>query len=63
MPEQAGTELLERTVRRGKVFGQYCLNDDVMNQSDEKSVRKVMTEVFETIVAVEPGRWEKGSSV
>ena len=56
--EQAETELLDRTVRRGKVYGQWCLNDDVMRESEEQSVRKVMNEVFETLWPVR-GRWEK----
>ncbi|KAI0017544.1 hypothetical protein F4780DRAFT_754921 [Xylariomycetidae sp. FL0641] len=31
--EQAREELLERTIHQGKVFGQWCLNDDVMTES------------------------------
>ncbi|KAI0834487.1 hypothetical protein F5Y06DRAFT_289777 [Hypoxylon sp. FL0890] len=59
--EQAETELLERTIRKGKVFGQWCLNDDVMTESAEQvgRVRDVMAQVFEGLWPGR-GRWEKG---
>ncbi|XDG00429.1 hypothetical protein ABKA04_000044 [Annulohypoxylon sp. FPYF3050] len=58
--EQAETELLERTIRRGKVFGQWCLNDDVMTESAQEvgRVREVMAQVFEDLWPGR-GRWEK----
>ncbi|KAI2636271.1 hypothetical protein GGS26DRAFT_581180 [Hypomontagnella submonticulosa] len=59
--EQAEAELLDRGVRRGKEFGQWCLNDDVMTESPEEvgRVRGVMAEVFERLWP-ERGRFEKG---
>ncbi|KAL7625974.1 hypothetical protein AAE478_002743 [Parahypoxylon ruwenzoriense] len=62
--EQAETELLERTIRKGKVFGQWCLNDDVMTDSAAQvgRVREVMTQVFESLWPGR-GRWEKEESV
>ncbi|KAI5860616.1 hypothetical protein GGS23DRAFT_606865 [Durotheca rogersii] len=61
--EQAEAELLERAVRRGRVFGQWCLNDDVMTESAEQvgRVRDVMAQVFETLWPAR-GRWEKEGS-
>ncbi|KAI2609173.1 hypothetical protein GGR54DRAFT_643662 [Hypoxylon sp. NC1633] len=58
--EQAEMELLERTIWKGKVFGQWCLNDDVMTESSEQvsRVRDVMSQVFEGLWP-ERGRWEK----
>ncbi|KAI0148363.1 hypothetical protein GGR57DRAFT_238634 [Xylariaceae sp. FL1272] len=49
--EQAETELLERTVKKGKAFGQWCLNDDVMTESAEEvgQVKDVMKQVFESL--------------
>ncbi|CAJ2506806.1 Uu.00g079920.m01.CDS01 [Anthostomella pinea] len=58
--EQAETELLERTIRKDKVFGQWCLNDDVMteNASQVGRVKEVMGQVFETLWP-KRGTWEK----
>ncbi|KAK6949779.1 hypothetical protein Daesc_008100 [Daldinia eschscholtzii] len=58
--EQAETELLERTIRRGKEYGQWCLNDDVMTESAEQvgHVRDVIAEVFESLWPLK-GRWER----
>lgn len=58
--EQAETELLERTIRKGRTFGQWCLNDDVMTESAEQvgRVRDVMAQVFEGLWPGK-GRWEK----
>lgn len=58
--EQAETELLQRTIRKGKVFGQWCLNDDVMTESAQQvgRVRDVMSQVFEGLWPGR-GRWEK----
>lgn len=58
--EQAETELLDRTIKHGRAYGQYCLNDDVMTE-DEEQVSKVahtMTTLFEELWP-EKGRWEK----
>lgn len=58
--EQAETELLDRTIKQGRPYGQYCLNDDVMTE-DEGQVAKVgqtMTAVFEKLWP-QKGRWEK----
>ncbi|KAI1393178.1 uncharacterized protein F4822DRAFT_435577 [Hypoxylon trugodes] len=59
--EQAEMELLERTTRRGKTFGQWCLNDDVMTESAQEvgRVRDVINQVFESLWPGR-GRWEKG---
>lgn len=61
--EQAEIELLERTIRKGKVYGQWCLNDDVMTESAEQvgRVREVMAQVFEGLWPGR-GRWEKEGS-
>jgi hypothetical protein len=58
--EQARTELLERTIRPGRTYGQWCLNDDVMTESAEEvgRVKDVMRTVFETLWP-EKGRWER----
>ncbi|KAI0378705.1 hypothetical protein F5Y04DRAFT_272414 [Hypomontagnella monticulosa] len=58
--EQAEAELLDRGVRQGKTFGQWCLNDDVMTESPEEvsRVRGVMAEVFESLWP-KRGRFEK----
>ena len=58
--EQAQWELLDRTVKQGKAYGQYCLNDDVMTE-DEEQVNKVqdtMEALFERLWP-RRGRWEK----
>ncbi|KAI0004852.1 hypothetical protein F4779DRAFT_630244 [Xylariaceae sp. FL0662B] len=61
--EQAETELLERTIRKGKSYGQWCLNDDVMTESEEEvgKIRDVMSQVFEGLWP-DRGRWEKEDS-
>ncbi|KAI0597601.1 hypothetical protein F4775DRAFT_559867 [Biscogniauxia sp. FL1348] len=58
--EQAETELLDRAIRKGKVFGQWCLNDDVMteNATQVEKVKDVMRQVFEALWPGR-GRWEK----
>ncbi|ORY62577.1 uncharacterized protein BCR38DRAFT_439116 [Pseudomassariella vexata] len=58
--EQAEIELLERTIERGKVYGQWCLNDDVMTESEEQvsKVKEVMSRVFERLWP-QRGRWER----
>ncbi|KAH9883548.1 hypothetical protein F4778DRAFT_775152 [Xylariomycetidae sp. FL2044] len=58
--EQAETELLERTIRKGKVYGQWCLNDDVMteNAAQVDKVRNIMSQVFEGLWPGK-GKWEK----
>ncbi|KAI1846227.1 hypothetical protein JX265_010604 [Neoarthrinium moseri] len=58
--EQAQMELLDRTIRQGKTYGQWCLNDDVMTESAEQvgRVQDVMKTVFKTLWP-EKGRWEK----
>ncbi|KAH7029472.1 uncharacterized protein B0I36DRAFT_245594 [Microdochium trichocladiopsis] len=58
--EQAERELLERGVRMGRKFGQWCLNDDVMTTDDGEvgKVKDVMGRVFEELWPV-PSRWEK----
>ncbi|KXJ90533.1 hypothetical protein Micbo1qcDRAFT_226525 [Microdochium bolleyi] len=58
--EQAERELLERNVRMGRRFGQWCLNDDVMTDDagEVGKVKEVMGRVFEELW---PGRspWER----
>lgn len=57
--EQAETELLERTLKRDKHVGQWCLNDDVMTE-DEAAISKVndvIQTVFKTLFPAK-GRWE-----
>ncbi|KAI0120620.1 hypothetical protein BJ170DRAFT_589031 [Xylariales sp. AK1849] len=58
--EQAQTELLERTILKGKVYGQWCLNDDVMTESQEQvgEIKNIMKSVFETLWPGR-GRWER----
>ncbi|KAI1496231.1 hypothetical protein F5X99DRAFT_422292 [Biscogniauxia marginata] len=58
--EQAETELLQRAVQKGKAFGQWCLNDDVMteNSAQVDKVKNVMGQVFEALWPGR-GRWEK----
>ncbi|KAI1085358.1 hypothetical protein F5B20DRAFT_132 [Whalleya microplaca] len=58
--EQAETELLERTIQKGKSYGQWCLNDDVMTESEDEvgKVRDVISQVFESLWP-DKGRWEK----
>lgn len=58
--EQAEMELLERTIGRGKMYGQWCLNDDVMTESEElvRKVKDVMKRVFETLWP-DRCRWER----
>ena len=60
--EQAETELLERTIKQGKAYGQYCLNDDVMTEDEEQvsKVAQTMTALFEELWP-EKGRWERGT--
>ncbi|KAH6647864.1 hypothetical protein BKA67DRAFT_523271 [Truncatella angustata] len=49
--EQAEQELLERTIKQGEIFGQWCLNDDVMTESEVQvaRIRSVMHNIFETL--------------
>ncbi|KAK6080881.1 hypothetical protein SCUP234_04979 [Seiridium cupressi] len=58
--EQAQMELLERTIRQGEIFGQWCLNDDVMTESPEQvgRIRDVMKTIFETLWP-KKGQWER----
>jgi hypothetical protein len=58
--EQAQMELLERTIKQGEIFGQWCLNDDVMTESPEqvRRIRDVMKTIFETLWP-KTGSWEK----
>ncbi|KAI4594104.1 Xanthine phosphoribosyltransferase 1 [Pestalotiopsis sp. 9143b] len=58
--EQAQMELLERTIKQGEIFGQWCLNDDVMTESPEQvtRVKNVMKTIFETLWP-KKGHWEK----
>lgn len=58
--EQAERELLDRGVRMGKKYGQWCLNDDVMttDEAEVGEVKDVMGRVFEELWPV-PSRWEK----
>ncbi|KAH8900303.1 hypothetical protein GQ53DRAFT_776955 [Thozetella sp. PMI_491] len=56
--EQAQAELLERAVLRGEKFGQWCLNDDVMDEAEESQVRAVISEVFQKLWP-KRGRWER----
>ncbi|KAI0156692.1 hypothetical protein GGR52DRAFT_583010 [Hypoxylon sp. FL1284] len=57
---QAEADLLDRVVRRGKSFAQWCLNDDVMTESAEQvgRVRDVMMQVFERLWP-RRSRWER----
>lgn len=58
--EQARAELLDRTIRPGRAFGQWCLNDDVMTDSPEEvgAVRAVMGSVFDALWP-DRARWER----
>ncbi|RYP89239.1 hypothetical protein DL769_000144 [Monosporascus sp. CRB-8-3] len=61
--DQARMELLDRTVKAGKKYGQYCLNDDVMIEDEEEvsRVKEIMTAVFDELWP-ERGRWEKNDA-
>ena len=58
--EQAQWELLDRTVKQGKAYGQYCLNDDVMTEDEDQvsRVQDTMKALFEQLWP-RRGRWEK----
>ena len=58
--EQAQWELLDRTVKQGKAYGQYCLNDDVMTEDEEQvsKVQDTMQALFEQLWP-RIGRWER----
>lgn len=58
--EQAQMELLERTIKQGEIFGQWCLNDDVMTESPEQvgRIQEVMKTIFETLWP-KRGQWER----
>ncbi|KAI1338183.1 hypothetical protein F5Y15DRAFT_407801 [Xylariaceae sp. FL0016] len=58
--EQAEMELLERTIKKGKTYGQWCLNDDVMTDSASQvtKVQDVMSQVFEALWPGK-GKWER----
>lgn len=57
--EQARNDLLERTVKKKKKVGQWCLNDDVMTEDDSAvaKVKEVIQTVFTTLFP-DKGRWE-----
>lgn len=58
--EQAEVELLDRTIKRNKHVGQWCLNDDVMTDDSKvvAKVNRVIQTVFKTLFPTK-GRWEK----
>lgn len=58
--EQAETELLERTIKREKLVGQWCLNDDVMTDDAQAvaKVNRIVQTVFKTLFPTK-SRWEK----
>lgn len=57
--EQARNDLLERTVRRKKAIGQWCLNDDVMTEdADAVHKVKVVIQKFFTTLFPQKGPWE-----
>lgn len=58
--EQAEQELLKRTIKQGKTYAQWCVNDDVTATDDEKEIERVWTALhtmFETLWP-DKGRWE-----
>jgi hypothetical protein len=57
--EQAEIELLERTIKKKKYVGQWCLNDDVMTDDERvvAKVNRVIQTVFKTLFPTK-SRWE-----